>query len=147
MLVLANWGCVSYLDLDAPARSKAATRSPASSLSAAPSGSALRRQWPEMINTGITFFVIFLYTKFYDWWWEIMPKYLFFLVVGLTAILFLFIIKRLGRAAHINGRQHEELDPAPYPDRRPCADPAHQCRGACWAFTGTVRASRKARSS
>ena len=43
----------------------------------------------------MTFFVIFLYTKFYDWWWEIMPKYLFFLVIGLSAVLLLVVFKRL----------------------------------------------------
>jgi uncharacterized membrane protein len=47
------------------------------------------------VNTGMTFFVIFLYTKFFDWWWEIMPKYLFFLVLGLTAILLLLVLRRL----------------------------------------------------
>jgi hypothetical protein len=41
------------------------------------------------------FFVIFLYTKFFDWWWEIMPKYLFFFVLALAAILCLLILKRL----------------------------------------------------
>jgi hypothetical protein len=47
------------------------------------------------VNTGVTFFVIFLYTKFYDWWWEWMPKYLFFLVVGMTAVLLLLVFRRL----------------------------------------------------
>ncbi len=32
------------------------------------------------MNTGNVFFTIFLYTKFYDWWWDWMPKYLFFLL-------------------------------------------------------------------
>ena len=59
-----------------------------------------RRGWPETVNTGIVFFVIFLYTKFYQWWWEIMPKYLFFLVVGLTAVLILLILKRLRQTFH-----------------------------------------------
>lgn len=54
-----------------------------------------RRRWPEVVNTGVTFFVVFLYTKFYDWWWEIMPKYLFFFVLGLTAVLCLLVLKRL----------------------------------------------------
>ena len=31
----------------------------------------------------------------YQWWWEIMPKYLFFLVVGLSTVLILLILKRL----------------------------------------------------
>jgi hypothetical protein len=38
---------------------------------------------------------VFLYTKFYDWWWEVMPKYLFFLVLGLSALLTLFVLRRL----------------------------------------------------
>jgi hypothetical protein len=48
-----------------------------------------------VLNTGVVFFVVFLYTKFYDWWWEIMPKYLFFLVLALVAVLILFVLRRL----------------------------------------------------
>ena len=33
------------------------------------------------------------------WWWELMPKYLFFLVLGLTAVLVLLVMKRLRRPA------------------------------------------------
>ena len=57
-----------------------------------------RRQWSDTVNTGITFFVIFLYTKFFDWWWESMPKWLFFFVLGLAAILILLVLKRLRRS-------------------------------------------------
>jgi uncharacterized membrane protein len=99
VLILSNWGYISYL------------RWPADiienfyqvlgfALSALLVWLGLRRQWGEVVNTGVTFFVIFLYTKFYDWWWETMPKYLFFLVVGLTAVLFLFILKRLRQASN-----------------------------------------------
>lgn len=55
----------------------------------------VRWGWPALTNLGGTFFVIDLYTKFYDWWWEWMPKYLFFLTLGLVAILLLMIFKRL----------------------------------------------------
>lgn len=55
----------------------------------------IKRHWPVITNLGSTFFTIFLYTKIYDWWWDWMPKYLFFLVIGLVAILFLLILKRL----------------------------------------------------
>ena len=51
------------------------------------------------MNSGVTFFVIFLYTKFFDWWWNLLPKYLFFLILGLTAVLFLLVLKRLRHAA------------------------------------------------
>ena len=48
-----------------------------------------------MVNTGVVFFVIFLYTKFFDWWWEVMPRYLFFLVLALAALLCLVVLRRL----------------------------------------------------
>ena len=63
-----------------------------------------RRGWGEVVNTGATFFVVFLYTKFFDWWWESMPKYLFFLVLGLTAVLLLVVMRRL-RATGLLGRR------------------------------------------
>ena len=48
---------------------------------------------------GVVFFVIFLYTKFYDWWWDVMPKYLFFLVIALVSVLLLLVFQRLRRSA------------------------------------------------
>jgi uncharacterized membrane protein len=55
----------------------------------------IKQHWPGITNLGSTFFAIFLYTKFYDWWWNWMPKYLFFLVIGLVAVLLLLVLKRL----------------------------------------------------
>ena len=51
------------------------------------------------MNTGVTLFVLFLYTKLFDWWWDAMPKYLFFLLMGLTAILLLLVFKRLRKVS------------------------------------------------
>jgi|SRR5438309_2332080 len=94
MLILANWGQVSYLDFD-----RTLIQGFYQVLGFAGSAGAIwlgtKRHWPEVVNTGLTFFVIFLYTKFYDWWWDIMPKYLFFLVIGLSAVLLLVVFKRL----------------------------------------------------
>lgn len=98
VLILSNWGQISYLTW--PATSVEHFYQIAGFvISAMLAWAGLRQGWPEVVNTGVTFFVIFLYTKFYDWWWEFFPKYLFFLVVGLTAVLFLFVIKRLRQAA------------------------------------------------
>ena len=58
-----------------------------------------RRDWPEVVNTGLCFFVIFLYSKLFDWWWLVMPKYLFFLLLALVAVLILLILRRL-RSTH-----------------------------------------------
>lgn len=94
ILVLSNWGYGSYLIWSVEAIERCYQV-----LGFVASGVAIwlgvRKAWPEVINTGVTFFVIFLYTKFYDWWWEIMPKFVFFLLIALTAILFIFVMKRL----------------------------------------------------
>lgn len=93
MLILANWGRVSYLPL-----ARDVIEGIYQVFGFAASGAAIwlgaRRDWSEVANTGTTFFVIFLYTKFYDWWWEVMPKSVFFLIIGLTSILFILIMKR-----------------------------------------------------
>lgn len=98
ILVLANWGEASYL----PWRS-GVIEGFYQTLGFLAAGLAIwlgtRRDWPEVINTGLTFFVVFLYTKLFDWWWEILPKYLFFLLLSLVAVLILVILRRL-RLSH-----------------------------------------------
>lgn len=101
MLVLANWGQISYLDLD-----RKIVEGIYQVLGFFLSGAAIwfgtRRSWPHVVNTGVVFFVIFLYTKLFDWWWDSMPKYLFFLVLALVAVLVLLVLRRLralGKAA------------------------------------------------
>ncbi len=94
VLVMGNWGDSSYLDWDEDfIEGFYQVVGFAGSSFAVWFG--VRKQWPEVINTGVTFFIIFLYTKIFDWWWEMMPKYLFFLVLGLVAVLFLVVLKRL----------------------------------------------------
>ena len=96
VLILSHWGRGSYLDW--PSSTVESVYQLAGFLfSALAIWLGLRRQWTETANTGVVFFVIFLYTKFYDWWWGLLPKYLFFLVLGLTALLVLLVMKRLRR--------------------------------------------------
>ena len=94
MLILGHWGDGSYLDLD-PSLIEGGYQTAGFVVSGLAIWFGARRSWNDTVNTGITFFVIFLYTKFYDWWWEIMPKWLFFLTVSLSAILILMVLKRL----------------------------------------------------
>ena len=94
VLVLALVGVLSYLDLD-PRAIEHGYQLFGFALSAGAIWLGARAGWADTVNTGITFFVIFLYTKFYDWWWESLPKYLFFLLLGLTALLALFVLRRL----------------------------------------------------
>ena len=94
ILVMSNYGRVSYLPYDRDII-EGIYQLAGFVFSALVIWLGIRKHWRDAVNTGNTFFVIYLYTKFFDWWWEIMPKYLFFFVVGLTAILFLVIFKRL----------------------------------------------------
>jgi len=100
MLVLANWGGGSYLPFQAE-NIEHLYQALGFLITAAAIALGIHKHWPDVVNTSVTFFIVFLYTKFYDWWWEIMPKYLFFLVLGLTAVLTLLILRRLrlGRPA------------------------------------------------
>jgi uncharacterized membrane protein len=102
ILVLGNWGEGSYLLLD-PALIEGTYQLAGFLLAGVTIWLGIRRGHPHVVNTGVTFFVVLLYTKFYDWMWEIMPKYLFFLVVGLTAVLFLFVLRRLRTIGHVAG--------------------------------------------
>ncbi|MFH0894093.1 MAG: DUF2157 domain-containing protein [Bacteroidota bacterium] len=97
ILILSNWGSISYFSLDLESV-EAIYQIAGFIFSAAAIWLGISKSWPDVVNTGNVFFTIFLYTKFYDWWWKWMPKYLFFLVIGLTAILILMIFKRLRKA-------------------------------------------------
>jgi uncharacterized membrane protein len=98
VLVLSNWGKISYMDFTNESV-EIIYQIAGFVFSAAAIWLGIQRSWPEVVNTGNVFFTIFLYTKFYDWWWDWMPKYLFFLVIGLTAVLMLLIFKRLRDSA------------------------------------------------
>jgi uncharacterized membrane protein len=61
---------------------------------------AIRRQWPETVNIGGLFLVLFLCAKLYDWCWDWMPRYLFFLLIASVAIGLLAVLQRMrGRAS------------------------------------------------
>ena len=94
VLILSNWGSISYLDFSQK-NIEAAYQIVGFIFSAGAIWLGIKKHWTDVVKTGNIFFVIFLYTKFYDWWWELMPKYLFFFLVGLTFILILFVFKRL----------------------------------------------------
>lgn len=94
MLILGHWGRGSHLALD-PELVEGGYQVAGFVTSALAIWFGARRSWNDVVNTGIVFFVLFLYTKLFDWWWAIMPKWLFFLVVALSAILILLVLRRL----------------------------------------------------
>ncbi|MEE9493141.1 MAG: DUF2157 domain-containing protein [Gammaproteobacteria bacterium] len=102
ILIMANWGRNSYLPFSTEAIENAYQLA-GFVLSSIVVWLGIRRHWPGLVNLGSTFFVLYLYTKLFDWFWDWMPKYVFFLIVGLMAILLLFVLQRL------RGCSQEEL--------------------------------------
>jgi uncharacterized membrane protein len=96
ILVLANWGEVSYLRV-ANARVESLYQIAGFAASGVAIWLGIRQRLRDVTNLACTFFVIYLYTKFFDWWWDWMPKYLFFLVVGALSIAVLLTLQRLRR--------------------------------------------------
>ncbi len=112
VLVLSHWGRGSFLPLAAQ-QVEWLYQIAGFITSAGVIAAGIRWYWPETVQTGVIFFTLFLYTKFYDWWWDWMPKYLFFLLAGLAAVLVLLILTRLrarsgrGIASSISGQPND----------------------------------------
>ncbi len=98
ILILANWGRISYLPWS-PDLIESVYQVLGFLLAGGVIALGIRQRWPGITNLGSTFFALYLYTKFFDWWWDWMPKYLFFLLLGLSAILVLLVLKRVRAAA------------------------------------------------
>ena len=56
------------------------------------------RNWNGLVNTAAVFFAIFLFTRLYRWWWDWMPRYLFFAIIGALGIALLLAFRRMRRA-------------------------------------------------
>ncbi len=55
----------------------------------------LRRRQPESVNLGSAFFAVYLFNRLFVWWWDWMPQYLFFLIIGVIALILLAVFRRL----------------------------------------------------
>lgn len=94
VLILSHWGAGSYLPLPA-GQIENGYQLAGFLLAAGVIWLGIGRGWPGLVNLGSSFFVIFLYTKFFDWWWEWMPKYIFFLLLGAVAVALLFLLRKM----------------------------------------------------
>lgn len=54
-----------------------------------------RCNWPEVLNSALVFFILFMGLKMFDWLWDVLPDYLFFLLLGLLAIAALLLMRRI----------------------------------------------------
>jgi len=59
----------------------------------------VRRGYPGIVNLGAGFFALYLYIRLYQWWWDWMPKYLFFFIIGLISLGLLYSFQRLRKRA------------------------------------------------
>lgn len=100
ILILSNFGKISYLNWSSNTI-EGFYQLIGFVLSASAIWLGIKRHWREVTNTGNVFFILFLYTKFFDWWWDWMPKYIFFFVLGLSALLALIVFKRI-RLSNLN---------------------------------------------
>jgi uncharacterized membrane protein len=48
-----------------------------------------------IVNLGSAFFALYLFDQLFAWWWDWMPKYLFFLIIGSIAVGLLAIFRKL----------------------------------------------------
>ncbi|WXL27637.1 hypothetical protein WG219_09345 [Ectopseudomonas mendocina] len=65
----------------------------------------IQRGWADVLNVGIGFFVLLLFMKMVDWFWDFLPNYLFFLLVGMVAVIVLLVLRRLrNRSGYAYGR-------------------------------------------
>lgn len=94
VLILSHWGMGSYLLFKAKTVEHM-YQTAGFLLSALLIWLGIKKQWEGVTNLGSTFFVIFLYTKLFDWWWDWLPKYLFFLILGGIALTLLFLLKKM----------------------------------------------------
>lgn len=94
VLILSHWGAGSYIYQDRDFI-EGMYQVIGFVFSAGAIWLGIKKNWTEVVNTSNVFFTVFLYTKFFDWWWDWLPKYVFFLLIGLTAILMLFVFRRL----------------------------------------------------
>lgn len=94
ILILSNWGRISYLSWSSDTI-EGFYQLIGFVLSTSAIWIGIKRHWGEVTNTGNVFFILFLYTKFFDWWWDWMPKYIFFFLLGLSALLALMVFKRI----------------------------------------------------
>ncbi|HYK90231.1 MAG TPA: DUF2157 domain-containing protein [Acidobacteriota bacterium] len=55
----------------------------------------IRHKFIGIVNLGSAFFALYLFDRLVDWWWNWMPKYLFFLIVGLIAVGLMTVFRRI----------------------------------------------------
>jgi len=56
---------------------------------------AIRKRWIETVALGAGVLTLFMFIRFVDWFWELLPRYLFFLLLAAIAFAWLFALRRV----------------------------------------------------
>lgn len=56
---------------------------------------AVRRRWTETIYVAAVTLTVFMFLRFVDWFWEGLPRYLFFFMLAALAFAWLWMLRRL----------------------------------------------------
>ncbi len=56
---------------------------------------SIRHRMAGIVNLGSAFFAIFLFDRLVSWWWDWMPRYLFFFLIGLIAVGLLAVFRKM----------------------------------------------------
>ena len=89
----------------------------------------MARQWNGVVNAGSVFFTVFLFCRLYHWWWDWMPKYLFFAVIGALGIGLVAAFKRVRgdlEECRRGGPKEEVVHHALVHERQPRQDLRHR---------------------
>jgi hypothetical protein len=92
LLVLSSTGEVSLLPMDV-FTAKVLYQISAAVVACATIAVGLRRAEEEVVLVGSVFAAVFVVIRFVDWWWDWMPKYLFFLILAAVAIGWLWALR------------------------------------------------------
>ncbi len=94
LLSLAEWGVPSYLPFSQQ-NIERLYEFAGLLISAGAIGLGIARNWNGVVNASATAFVFLLYARLYHWWWDWMPRYLFFAVIGALGIALVLAFKRV----------------------------------------------------
>jgi len=93
-LFLGMLGSLSYLTID-ESSIELTFQALGFAMSAGAIWFGVSRRWNEAVYSGTFFFVALLLLEFVNWWWDWMPRYLFFLIIALTSVAVAIGLKRL----------------------------------------------------
>lgn len=99
LFVVSSWGWASYLPWPT-GTVEVAYQLASFGLAGLAIAVGARRGWREVEVAGTVFLVLLLLARFFDWWWDFLPRWLFFLVIGALSVGLLLALRRLRSTRH-----------------------------------------------